>query len=137
MKNKNNKEMYLSSRGRRKFLRTGAGSMAGAWLSALPWQDLIAQQDLNPIEENWDAGIVRHLLPAVNHSTFLIKASFNRPLESAPTLQIREGSNRLEAVGILNDTAGEFWQFYTTDLRPDTQYELTLRDGVGNSLCET
>ena len=97
----------------------------------------MAQQDLNPIEENWDAGVVRHLLPAVNHSTFLIKASFNRPLESAPTLRIREGSNRRETVGILNDTAGQFWQFYTSDLRPDTQYELTLRDGAGNSLCES
>ncbi len=108
MKNKNNKEVYLSSRGRRQFLRKGAGSMAGAWLSAWPWHELMAQQDLNPIEENWDAGVVRHLLPAVNHSTFLIKASFNRPLESAPTLRIREGSNRRETVGILNDTAANF-----------------------------
>ena len=137
MKNKNKTEIYLSSRGRRQFLRKGAGSMAGAWLSAWPWHELMAQEDLNPIEENWDAGVVRHLLPAVNHSTFLIKASFNRPLESAPTLQIREGSNRRDTVGILNDTAGEFWQFYTADLRPDTQYELTLRDGSGNSLCES
>ena len=48
----------------------GAGSMAGAWLSAWPWHELMAQEDLNPIEENWDAGVVRHLLPAVNHSTF-------------------------------------------------------------------
>ena len=80
MKIKNNKALYLSSRGRRQFLRKGAGSMAGAWLSAWPWHELMAQQDLNPTEENWDAGIVRHLLPAVNHSTFLIKASFNRPL---------------------------------------------------------
>ena len=52
MKNKNNKEIYLSSRGRRQFLRRGAGSMAGAWLSAWPWHELMAQQDLNPIEEN-------------------------------------------------------------------------------------
>ncbi|MFZ8989385.1 MAG: hypothetical protein ACO2ZJ_03495, partial [Pseudohongiellaceae bacterium] len=72
MKIKNNKALYLSSRGRRQFLRKGAGSMAGAWLSAWPWHELMAQQDLNPTEENWDAGIVRHLLPAVNHSTFLI-----------------------------------------------------------------
>ena len=42
MKNKNNKEVYLSSRGRRQFRGKGAGSMAGAWLSAWPWRGLAA-----------------------------------------------------------------------------------------------
>ena len=36
MKNKNNKEVYLSSPRRRQFLRKSAGSMAGAWPSTWP-----------------------------------------------------------------------------------------------------
>jgi hypothetical protein len=106
-------------------------------MSAWPWQKLAAQQDLNPFEEDWDSGIVRHLLPAVNESRILIKASFNRALGQTPQLQIQNGSNNKLVEGFLNDTAGEFWQFYATELQPDTEYELSLQDSDGNSLCES
>ena len=111
--------------------------MAGAWMSAWPWQKLAAQEDLNPFEEDWDSGIVRHLLPAVNESRILIKASFNRALGQTPQFHIQNGSKNKLVEGFLNYTAGEFWQFYATELQPDTEYELSLQDSDGNSLCES
>jgi len=136
-KNQNKQDLYLPRVKRREFLRASAGGMAGAWMSAWPWQKLAAQQDLNPFEEDWDSGIVRHLLPAVNESRILIKASFDRALGQTPQLQIQNGSNNKLVEGFLNDTAGEFWQFYATELQPDTEYELSLQDSDGNSLCES
>ncbi|MDG2251302.1 MAG: alkaline phosphatase D family protein [Gammaproteobacteria bacterium] len=136
-KNQTKQDLYLPRVKRREFLRASAGGMAGAWMSAWPWQKLAAQQDLNPFEEDWDSGIVRHLLPAVNESRILIKASFNRALGQTPQLQIQNGSNNKLVEGFLNDTAGEFWQFYATELQPDTEYELSLQDSDGNSLCES
>jgi hypothetical protein len=135
-KNKNRSNLYLSPVKRREFLRKTAGGMAGAWLSTWPWQKLAAQQGLNPAEEDWDSGIVRHLLPAVNESKMLIKASFSRALTKAPRLNIQSGSEKKAVGGFLNDTTGIFWQFYAAELRPDTEYELSLQDGDGNSLCE-
>ena len=117
-------------------MRKTVGGIAGAWLSTWPWQKLAAQQDLNPAEEDWDSGIVRHLLPAVNESKMLIKASFSRALTKAPRLNIQSGSEKKAVEGFLNDTTGIFWQFYAAELRPDTEYELSLQDGDGNSLCE-
>ena len=136
-KNQDKQDLYLPRVKRREFLRASAGGMAGAWMSAWPWQKLAAQQDLNPFEEDWDSGIVRHLLPAVNESRILIKASFDRALGQTPQLQIQNGSNNKLVEGFLNDTAGEFWQFYATELQPDTEYELSLQDSDGNSLCES
>ena len=37
----------------------------------------------------------------------------------------------------MNDTAGEFWQFYTDDLPAATQFQLNLTDSSGNALCES
>ena len=122
---------------RRDFLRNSAGAMASTWLSAWPWQKIAAQESLRTGTDDWDAGLVRHLLPAVNETRFLIKVSFTRPLKEQPRLQIRSGSNRQSVEGHLNDTIGEFWQFYATNLKPDTQYELSIQDSSGSSLCET
>ena len=133
---KNKKEFYLNSVKRREFLRRSASSMAGAWLSSWPLQKLAAQQDLNPTTDDWDAGIVQHLLPAVNESRILIKASFNRALSETPRLQIQYSGSQRSIDGFMNDTQGEFWQFYATDLQPDTEYELSLQDSTGASLCE-
>lgn len=121
---------------RRDFLRGSAGGMAGAWLSAWPWQQLAAQQELQPTGDDWDAGLVRHLLPAVNDSRLLIKASFTRALTEAPVLRIERGASSRSVEGTLNDTVGEFWQFHATELEPDTEYRLSLRDGGNNMLCE-
>jgi hypothetical protein len=135
--NKNKSNLYLPPLKRRDFLRGSAGSMAGAWLSSWPWQKLAAQQDLNSEPDDWDSGIVRHLLPAVNESRILIKTSFSRALKETPRLRIQNGSSNRLIEGYLNDTSGEFWEFYATDLQPDTEYELSLQDSGGNSLCES
>ena len=135
--NKNKSNLYLPPLKRRDFLRGSAGSMAGAWLSSWPWQKLAAQQDLNSELDDWDTGIVRHLLPAVNESRILIKTSFSRALKETPRLRIQNGSSSRLIEGYLNDTSGEFWEFYATDLQPDTEYELSLQDSGGNSLCES
>ena len=134
--NKTKSNWYLPPLKRRDFLRGSAGSMAGAWLSAWPWQKLAAQQDLNPVTDNWDSGIVRHLLPAVNESRILIKASFSSALTETPRLLIQNGSSNRLVEGYVNDTSGEFWQFYATELQSDTEYELSLQDSGGNALCE-
>ena len=134
--NKTKSNWYLPPLKRRDFLRGSAGSMAGAWLSAWPWQKLAAQQDLNPVTDNWDSGVVRHLLPAVNESRILIKASFSSALTEPPRLVIQNGDSNRLIEGYVNDTSGEFWQFYATELQSDTEYELSLRDSGGNALCE-
>ena len=134
--NKTKSNWYLPPLKRRDFLRGSAGSMAGAWLSAWPWQKLAAQQDLNPVTDNWDSGIVRHLLPAVNESRILIKASFSSALTETPRLLIQNGGSNRLVEGYVNDTSGEFWQFYATELQSDTEYELSLQDSSGNALCE-
>ncbi len=134
---KNKSNWYLPPLKRRDFLRGSAGGMAGAWLSAWPWQQLAAQEDLNPVTDDWDAGIVRHLLPAVNESQFLIKTSFTRALRETPRLRIQNGGSGRFVEGYLNDTSGEFWQFYATELQADTEYQLSLQDSSGNALCES
>ena len=134
--NKTKSNWYLPPLKRRDFLRGSAGSMAGAWLSAWPWQKLAAQQDLNPVTDNWDSGIVRHLLPAVNESRILIKASFSSALTETPRLVIQNGGSNRLVEGYVNDTSGEFWQFYATELQSNTEYELSLQDSSGNALCE-
>jgi hypothetical protein len=83
-------------------------------------------------EKKWNSGAVRHLLPGVTHNRVLLKASFVRPLESAPTL--RAGSRK--AVGLRLDTAGEFYSFDLTALEPHQTYQLLLEDTGGKPLCD-
>jgi hypothetical protein len=74
---------------------------------------------------------VRHLLPQVSDSRMLIKASFNTPLTSAPTLRIGNVTVR----GRMGDTRGEHWHFYASDLRPGRRYTLALAGSKGRALC--
>jgi hypothetical protein len=82
--------------------------------------------------DNWRAGTVRHLLPAVSHNRFLLKASFEPALSAAPAL--RAGAR--SAVGIRADTAGEFYSFDVTGLEPEHTYQLELIDSRGKPLCD-
>ncbi|MBL6817363.1 MAG: twin-arginine translocation signal domain-containing protein, partial [Pseudomonadales bacterium] len=134
---KNRKPNATSMLNRRRFLRGSAGAMGGAWLAAWPWQTLLAQQELDvgPVDD-WDAGKVRHLLPAVSDSHLLIKTSLSAPISQQPRLRINGGGSSQTIAGLQNDTAGEFWQFYAEDLRPDTVYELRLEEAGGAALCE-
>ena len=111
--------------------------MAAAMLGGWPLQELAAQQLSPPAQSNWDAGVVRHLLPTVSDSRMLLKTSLNRPLTRPPQLRIDGGSATERVQGRMNDTLGEFWQFYVEDLAPSQQYQLSLFDGDGTALCES
>ncbi len=116
---------------RRRFLAGSAGALGAAVFGRLPL-DLLAEQGAPPAVEDWDTGRVRHLLPAVSDSRLLLKASFDGPLSAAPTLRIGSAG----VTGRMNDTAGEYWQFYATGLEPARRYELSLVGAGGASLCE-
>lgn len=82
--------------------------------------------------DNWDAGEVAHVLPTSSHDRILIKTSFKRPLEAAPTLQV--GDQRV--TGQRTDTRGSFWQFHVAALKPGMTYTLSLASSDGRSLCQ-
>ena len=116
---------------RRDFLAGSAGAMGAAFFGALPL-DLLAEQAQAPASRDWDTGSVRHLLPAVSDTRLLLKVSFERPLSAAPTLRIGTTS----VTGRMNDTVGEHWQFYATDLEPGRAHTLALLGSGGAALCE-
>ncbi len=116
---------------RRRFLAGSAGAAGAAVLGRLPLE-LLAGQAAPPPAQGWDAGPVRHLLPAVSDSRLLLKASFAAPLASAPTLRV----GGTAVTGRMNDTAGEHWQFYSAGLEPARRYTLSLVGDGGRALCE-
>jgi len=113
---------------RREFL---TGTLGAAILAGWP-ADTFGQTNRAPTPNDWDAGQVQHLLPTVSDTRLLIKASFTRPLASAPTLHIGARAVR----GRMTDTAGAFWQFGATDLAPGQQHRLSLTAANGRPLCE-
>jgi hypothetical protein len=113
---------------RREFL---TGTMGSLILAARP-AELFAQRGAAPAAANWDAGQLRHLLPAVSDTQMLVKASLARPLTAAPTLRVGTTAVR----GVMGDTAGECWQFRAVGLRPNQSYRLQLTAGNGQPLCE-
>jgi len=116
---------------RRRFLAGSAGAMGAAFFGRMPL-GLLAEQGAPPAVQDWDTGRVRHLLPTVSDSRLLLKASFERPLSAPPTLRV--GATPI--TGRMNDTAGEHWQFYATDLEPGRRYRLALQGADGASLCQ-
>ena len=80
----------------------------------------------------WDEGDLVHLLPTASHDRFLVKASFKRVLENAPTLRIGGHTYR----GQRTDSAGECWRFDADELKPDTLYSLSLTAANGQALAE-
>ena len=105
--------------------------MGAAILAARP-ADSFAQSGNPRSVGSWDSGQVRHLLPTVSDTQILIKASFTRPLPSAPSLRIGASTVR----GSMNDTEGSFWQFRATGLLPGRRYSLSLVGADRKSLCE-
>ena len=81
---------------------------------------------------NWDAGSLRHLLPAVSDTQILIKASFAAPLAGAPVLRV---DNRT-VTGTMTDTRGEHWQCHATGLKSARRYTLALTGRGAKPLCE-
>jgi hypothetical protein len=114
------------------------GAGASAALSFFPWGNttpLFAQTSpagAAATSQTWDEGDLAHVLPTSNHNRILIKASFKKPLDAAPILQV--GNQRISAVR--SDTRGSFWQFHAGDLKPGTSYELSLTSSDGRSLCQ-
>lgn len=113
---------------RRRFL---VGSVGASILASLP-AELLALQPAPPPTPTWEAGQVRHLLPAVSDRGLLLKASFAVPLDGAPRLRI--GQTRVD--GRMTDTRGEFWQFRAEGLEPGRRYTLALESAKGRPLCE-
>jgi hypothetical protein len=127
-----------SSSDRRKFLTRSAGTTAAAFMANWPLQAMAAEGRLSARSQNeWDPGIVRHLLPTVNDTRILLKVSLERPLATAPRLNIQGNGINRSVQGKMSDTAGEFWQFYVEDLSPLSTYELSLVESNGDSICET
>lgn len=71
---------------RRDFLRAASAS---ALVAALPEELLAQNTSRTPGAASWDPGVVRHLLPTVNDTQILLKASFETPFSSeAPILRV-------------------------------------------------
>jgi hypothetical protein len=114
---------------RRQFLTGTMGSLVLGARSA----DLFAQRGTAAAAASgWDSGQLRHLVPTVSDNQMLIKASFVRPLTTAPGLRV--GSTTIR--GQMSDTAGELWQFRAVGLRPGQSYRLSLVGANGQALCE-
>ena len=116
---------------RRRFLAGTAGAMGAAVFGRLPL-GAMTEQGAPPAPIGWDAGRVRHVLPTVSDTRLLLKASFNRPLPTSPTLRV----GAREIPGRMIDTEGEHWQFLATELRPGSSHTLSLHGRDGMSLCE-
>jgi hypothetical protein len=112
----------------------GAGASAALGLLPLGGRTAQAQatSTANTAQAGWDDGELAHLLPTSNHNRILVKASFKKPLEAAPTLQV--GDQRV--LGQRSDTRGLFWQFQAADLKPGTAYQLSLMSSDGKALSQ-
>ena len=98
---------------RRRFLAASAGALGGTLFAHWPFDRLLAEA-APPQATDWDMGWLRHLLPSVNDSRILLKASFERQLSAPPVLRVgaADGTGiELRVDGRQTDTAGEFWQF--------------------------
>lgn len=105
--------------------------MGAAFFSGL-FPEALHASGAPPQQAEWDAGLVRHLLPTVSDSRILLKVSFAEALGAPPTLRL--GASAVQ--GTQNDTAGEHWQFYATGLDAGRSYTLSLVDDRGGPLCQ-
>src|SRR5215213_6051914 len=106
---------------RREFLAAG---VAAATLGGMGVRHAASQPTAGAA---WDAGQLAHLLSTVSHDRMLIdrmliKASFRAPLTTGPVLGV--GGQRVN--GVRSDTAGLFWQFHVSGLRPGAPHRLEL-----------
>jgi hypothetical protein len=111
---------------RRDFLRGFSVAAAGFGVPAEAYSQPSA------VDAQWDAGILRHVLPTVSDTRMLIKASFNAPLSNAPVLRIDNETVR----GRMGDTRGEHWHFYATGLQPGRRHTLALVADNGGALSQ-
>ena len=115
---------------RRDFLKSAG---AAALFVNAPSDLVAAAASAKPqVNNEWDQGQVRHLLPTVSDTEMLIKVSFLQPQAYPPVLRI--DSNVV--TGKMTDTQGEFWQFHLSNLKPGRRYQLILKSHRGALLCE-
>lgn len=112
---------------RRNFLRASSAAALGFGLPV----EVFAQAPVAPTSQ-WDAGGVRHLLPAVSDTRILIKASFSAALTDVPTLRV----NGTSIPGRMSDTRGEYWHFHADGLQPGRPHTLSLAGSKGRALTE-
>ncbi|WP_157696585.1 hypothetical protein [Porphyrobacter sp. CACIAM 03H1] len=97
----------------------GAAALAGASMAGAAWA-----------AEPWDAGAVRHILPAASHDRVLLKVSFTKPIEGAADLVI--GGRRWP--GTATGSERRHWTFRAQGLAPGRVHELRLMQ-EGRHLC--
>jgi hypothetical protein len=112
---------------RKEFIKAGLVLGAGASLIGCKTENV---DEVNHMD-TWDAGIVRHILPTVNHNRILVSTSFSRPVNN-PAIKV---SNSLFD-GIQRDGRGEFWVFDCTYLESDKTYDLQILED-GKPLCDS
>lgn len=112
--NEDNSILALSRRG------VLASGVAAAALAAAPAR----------AADSWRSGAVQHLLPAVNHDSLLLKASF-----LTPQADVRLAVNGKRHPGRKTDLAGRYWTFRVGNLPADTTLALQLLSG-GRMLCD-
>ena len=81
-------------------------------------------------ENNWDDGVVAHILPTVNHNRILVATSFKRVVND-PVLKVGNTSFK----GQMRDSKGYFWAFDCPNLTADTSYTLQLLE-ANEALCD-
>ena len=120
----------MTESSRRKFLKSSSAAMLTAAVSKEVFADYrFANLTTNNI---WDSGQVSHLLPTVNDTEILIKASFRLPQKTTPILKV--GNNSVK--GRMEDTQGQHWSFYIDHLSPRTTYLLSLLGQYNKPLCQ-
>src|SRR5437763_1803138 len=117
---------------RRAFLRSSSAAAFGLGMQAGLFDHSMQAQAQSRPDARWDPGSVIHILPQVSDTRMLIKASFDAPLQSEPSLRI--GTTTVH--GRMSDTRGELWQFHAAGLRAGERYSLSLTGSGGRSLCE-
>ena len=124
----------MSDTARREFLKASSLITLSASLSG----EMFAQASHAKPTPNaqWDPGVVRHILPAVNATQMLIKISLagSTPTsrQQRPVLQI----DGRQITGDMTDTKAEHWRFFVDRLNPNRTYTLSLTDGRGRALCQ-
>jgi hypothetical protein len=117
---------------RREFVLGAAASTLPQFITTAMGRPAAAAESAAPPEKDWDQGAVQHLIQAVSHDRFLIKASFSEPQLTPPELSV--GSAKVR--GKPNTASGDFWQFDVPGLSPATPYQLSLQGAGGRALCE-
>ncbi len=115
------------TRTRRELLRQGGGVAAAAVLGGR-WAD--AAPAAPPAPQGFDPGVLEHVLSTATHDRLLVKASFARPLDSAPRLRVGDTT----VTGRRSDTAGRFWRWDVGDgRRPRRRSIVSSRSGPSSS----